>query len=113
MADFEWIPNYPVETTVEYVTRVSEGETGAERRRSKRTDPIYRYKLRFDRTTTTVANAIEALFVSKKGKGTTFTWLQPTALGGSTITVRFDDDALGKGYYRYGRWQFEVGFRKI
>jgi hypothetical protein len=109
MSDFTWVPNYVLERRVKFVTRISEGETGAERLRSKRTNGVYGFSLRFDRLTTSQADALWAFFIAKKGKGTWFTWTNP--ITSTEYTVRFDDDEMGQGYFRFGRYQTQVTFR--
>jgi hypothetical protein len=109
MADFTWVPNYVLNRTVKYVTRTSEGETGKETLRSKRTNGIYGFSLKFDRLTTSQADAMFAFFIAKKGKATWFTWLNP--IDSVTYTVRFDDDEMGQGYFRFGRYSTQVNFR--
>lgn len=109
MADFTWVPNYVLTRTVKFVTRVSESETGKETLRSKRTNGIYGFSLKFDRLTTANADAMLAFFIAKKGKATWFTWQNP--VDSVTYTVRFDEDEMGQGYFMFGRYNCQVSFR--
>lgn len=109
MSDFTWVPNYVLTRDVKFVTRISEGETGAERLRSKRTSGVYGFSLQFDRLTISQADNMWAFFIAKKGKGTWFTWTNP--ITSTEHTVRFDDDEHSQGYIRYGRYSAQVNFR--
>jgi len=109
LSDFTWIPNYVLTRKVKFVTSVSEGESGKELLRSKRTNGIYGFSLNFERLTVAEANAMWAFFVAKKGMGTWFTWTNP--ITSVEYTVRFDDDEMGQGYHRFGRYSAQVNFR--
>lgn len=110
MADFTWIPNYVLPRKVKFVTRVSESETGKEILRSKRTNGIYGFELKFERLTTANADAMWAFFIAKKGKASWFTWQNPCP-GGLLYTVRFDEDEMGQGYFMKDRYSCQVSFR--
>lgn len=109
MSDFTWVPNYVLTRRVKFVTRVSEGETGKEILRSKRTTGVYGFSLKFERLTISQANAMLAFYIAKKGRGTWFTWTNP--IDSTEYTVRFDEDDHEQGYFQYGRYSATVNFR--
>lgn len=108
MADFTWVPNYVLTRRAKFVTRISEGETGKERLRSKRTAGIYGFGLIFNRLTTSQADAMWNFFIAKKGSGAYFTWTNPA--DSVTYNVRFADDAHEQGFFQFGRYQTQVNF---
>ncbi len=111
MADFIWVPNYTLGRDSKWNTLISEGETGKEILRSKRSTPVYGFSLDFTNPGLIIsaADAMLAFFDNKKGAGTWFTWEHPDSH--VVYTVRFLDDQIKQGYYMYGRYNCQVNFR--
>lgn len=115
MSDFTWVPHYVLAQSAKYSTLISEGESGKERRRSKRTTPTVSFQLQFNRLTLSDADALWTFYNAKKGMGTAFTWTNPVQEGGVNVeyTVRFESDALTRSYFMQNRYQLNLGLVKV
>lgn len=109
--DFILAPDYVFEENPQYKTLISQFENGAEQRRAKRSSAITEYKLVYKTRRQADLNTVTALFNSKKGALTSFTWTHP--ISGSTLTVRFKEDSLTYTNISYGLYNFEFSLITI
>ena len=103
MADFDTdvglIPEHTFSTTTKYVTLISQGENGKERRRSKRSTQRRTWKLVFNGLTASDAGLIWTFYQSRRGAFEAFPWEDPVTT--TTHTVRFKSDKLTSDYFTY------------
>ena len=103
--DLILVPDFAFDQKPQYRTLVSNYENGAEQRRAKRAGAITEYRLVFKNRNSTDLGTITALFASKKGALTSFTFTHP--ISGATLTVRFKEDSLNYSYTAYGQYDIE------
>lgn len=104
-------PDYVFDEEPQYRTLISQFENGAEQRRAKRSGAITEYKLVYKNRSQADLDTITALFHSKKGALTSFTWTHP--ISGSTLTVRFKEDTLKYSNVSYRLYNFEFSLTTI
>jgi len=91
------IPEHSFTTSTGYDTLISTGESGKERRRSKRSIQQREWKLVFNVLTKAEADLIWSFYQSQKGAYGAFTWQDPVTT--LTHNVRFKDDTLSRDYF--------------
>ncbi len=105
-SSFIYTPSYVYPVTPIYKTQVSEFEDGTEERVDMWSTAKRAWRLQFKNIDKTTRDAIEALFVEKKGRLTTFHW---TCLDDSTqYTVRFNQDSLPFARTHVSRYDVEI-----
>lgn len=62
-----WVPSYPMAMELEFLTKVSPYESGAEQRRQKWSSPKYHFFLSFDVRAVATIDAIKDFFVARAG----------------------------------------------
>ena len=105
-------PEYSFPTTASFKTLISVGESGRERRRSKRSTQKREWRLTFNILSEVEVDLIWNFYLARKGAYEAFTWTDPVA-GGSSISVRFKDDALTKDYFQYNSYSLSLTFVEV
>ena len=105
------VPDYSFATTGSFLTLVSKGESGKERRRSKMSTVKREWKLTFPLLTSSECALIWDFYVARKGAYDAFTWLDPVT--STQYTVRFKDDNLTKDYFQYNQYKLSLEFVEV
>ena len=111
MADFELPPDFQFSSESKYDTLVTAFENGVEQRRARRSSAIKEFTLQFRNRSQDDLDVVEALFNSKKGALTSFTWLNPE--DNVEYSVRFKEDSFKKTLKHYGIFDFEFALTMV
>ncbi|MFA4905039.1 MAG: DUF2460 domain-containing protein [Candidatus Margulisiibacteriota bacterium] len=111
MSDFNWLPDFVFEETLEYKTMISEFENGSEQRRRKWSNPNKKWQLRFTNKTKQEMEAIRDFFKSRYGAFLPFVWDNPN--DGLAYTVRFDNDSFKFQLKAFEVYDFEFEFTEV
>lgn len=111
MSDFNWLPDFVFEETLEYKTLVSEFENGSEQRRRKWSQPHKKWQLRFTNKTKQEMELIRDFFKSKYGEFLPFVWANPN--DGISYTVRFNSDSFKFSLKSFEVYDFEFEFMEV
>ena len=95
-ADVGLIPEIPFTTSISFVTLISKGERGKQRRRSKADGPMT-WKLNFPILDDTDTDLAWDFYINCKGAYDSFAWIDPVTSVG--YTVHFKQDNLAKEYF--------------
>lgn len=111
MSDFNYLPDFIFEESLEYKTMVSEFENGIEQRRRKWSKPQKKWLLRFSNKSKQDMQAVRDFFKSKYGAFYPFVWENPN--DGIAYTVRFDKDSFKFNLKAYEVYDFELEFIEV
>lgn len=111
MADFTLNPDFSFKKKAKYSTIVSEFESGAEQRRSRWGSTLREWHLVFKNRPASDVATVQALFDSKAGVFSSFTWTNPD--DGNDYTVRFKDDSFEPDMIAYGVYNFEFDLIEV
>lgn len=111
MADFTLAPDFVFVTTPQYKTLVSEYENGVEQRRAKWATGLLRWKLQYNNRSSDDYNTVKAIFDSKKGAYSSFSWTNP--VDNEDYTVRFAEDSLELNNISYGIYSFSFDLIQV
>jgi len=110
---FTWIPQFTFSEDVDFVTLISKGEKGKERRRSKRSTAKRKFTLTFNVLTSAVGDAIYAFYIARKGATETFNWTNSVTGTVYTDCIRFEHDNLSREYFTKGRYKLTINFIQV
>ena len=105
-------PEYTFTTKSSFKTLISTGESGKERRRSKRSTQKREWSLQFSILSEVETDLIWNFYLARKGAYGSFTWVDPVE-GGSPVTVRFKDDSYTKNYFSYNSYSLSLVFVEV
>lgn len=103
---FSFIPDTAIELNKSYSTIISEYESGAEQRRSKRDDPRNEWALGFRVRTISEKDSFISFFDSQKGALNAFYWTNPE--DNVQRLVRFKEDSLQIDKLAYGLYSWDI-----
>lgn len=111
MSDFNWLPDFVFEETLEYKTLISEFENGSEQRRRKWSRPHKKWQLRFSNKTKQEMEAVRSFYANRYGAFLPFVWENPN--DGVSYTVRFGSDSFKFGLKAFEVYDFEIEFLEV
>lgn len=114
MTEFTWTPKQVYTAGIEFRTGIFEAFSGKEVRTSETKYPIRRWRLKFDKNNTELAE-IRSYINSLKGRFSTFQWVWPTSHGGdgNTYLCRLAADNMITNMQHLGYSSFELVFEAI